>query len=179
MNSIVRPTNKKNVLRKRTMITLKEIADAIDEQWDDEQSAFYDRETRGIVCMDSTTCSEYESANLEDLSDWQQEGAKLYKLIQEDDEKSWDDENYQCRFLQLPSKFDVHEYRLMELFSAGQGENVAGELLRAIRGKGAFRYFRDTIERLGLRDEWFEYRQEHLLEMAREFCEANGIEFKE
>jgi len=161
------------------MITLKEIVEAIDEQCDEEHDGLYDRQMQNIVFLDSMSCVDYESEDIEDLPDWQQEEAKLHKLIQEDDEKSWSDENYQRRFVKLPRKFDVHEYRLMELFSAEQDGNVAVELSRAIRGKGAFRYFRDTIKRLGLSNKWYEYRQEHLLELAEEFCEANGIEFKE
>lgn len=161
------------------MVTLKKIAEAIDEQWDEEHDGFYDRQMQEIVFLDSMSCVDYESEDLQDLPDWQQEEAKLHRLIQEDDEKSWGNEDYQCRFLKLPSKFDVHEYRLMELFSAEQDGNAEIELSRAIRGKGAFRYFRDTIERLGLCDKWHEYRQEHLLELAKEFCEANEIEFKE
>jgi hypothetical protein len=160
------------------MITLKEIAEAIDLQMDESQT-YYDRETHELIYFGETTVCEITGSDINDLPQWEQEEAKLYKLIQEDDEKSWNDENYQCRFVKLPRKFDVHEYKLMELFSAEQDGNAAVVLSRAIRGKGAFRYFRDTIERLGLSDKWYEYRQKHLLELAKEFCEANEIEYKE
>jgi hypothetical protein len=36
------------------------------------------------------------------------------------------------------------------------------ELLRAIRGRGAFRCFRDTIYNLDIRDAWYSYRNDAL-----------------
>jgi hypothetical protein len=51
--------------------------------------------------------------------------------------------------------------------------------LRAIQGRGAFRYFKDMVDRYGLRDEWFEFKERALKEIAREALEEAGIPFIE
>ena len=44
-----------------------------------------------------------------------------------------------------------------------------------IRGAGAFRRFKDSIHSLGIAKDWHKYRESALLELAREWCEDNGI----
>jgi hypothetical protein len=49
------------------------------------------------------------------------------------------------------------------------------ELLDALHGRGAFRRFKDAVQRLGLTEEWYRYREAALEEIALAFLEANGI----
>jgi hypothetical protein len=64
----------------------------------------------------------------------------------------------------------------MERF-IGTVENTqaAEELWRAIKGKGAFRYFKDTGHRLGLLDQWYHYRDEAVKEHVIAWAEANQV----
>ncbi len=81
-------------------------------------------------------------------------------------------------FIALPSQFEFHEYRIMEHFSASQPDDrVRERLLDAISGKGAFRRFKDTAHRLGLRDAWFEYRFAALAAQVADFLDENGIPY--
>lgn len=75
-----------------------------------------------------------------------------------------------------PDKFDFHEYRHMERF-IGTVENAdaAEQLWRAIKGKGAFRYFKDTASRLGVLERWFQYREEATRELVVSWAEANNV----
>jgi hypothetical protein len=52
------------------------------------------------------------------------------------------------------------------------------ELLDAIRGRGAFRRFKDAIHRFGIADEWYRFREEAFEEIAADFLEVNGIKFR-
>lgn len=160
------------------MIKLQEIIDGIDEQWEESRN-YYDRETEELFYLSGTTADEIESRDIDELSGWEKEIAKTYALIQEDEEKAYKNKNYKRRFIALPGKFEVDEYHLMERFSLDQPVEISEELLNVIRGKGAFRYFKDTIDRIGLRDEWFKYKADYLGELAKEFCEANEIEYAE
>ena len=45
----------------------------------------------------------------------------------------------------------------------------------AIRGKGAFRRFRATLERFGMETEWYNYLETSHRELAIEWCEQHGI----
>jgi hypothetical protein len=58
-------------------------------------------------------------------------------------------------------------------------ERFSNDLLNAIRGKGAFRYFKDTLYRYRREKEWFAFREEALRDIAIEWCEKNGIEYVE
>jgi hypothetical protein len=53
------------------------------------------------------------------------------------------------------------------------------EILRAIHGTGAFRLFRMTVDRLGLRDAWFRYRDDSMRDLARAWLEEHGIAYVE
>jgi hypothetical protein len=81
-------------------------------------------------------------------------------------------------YIALPDRLEIDEYRMMERFARGvRGEGAGARLLRAIQGRGAFRYFRDTVRELGLADEWHAYRDRAYEEIAIAWCEENGIEY--
>jgi hypothetical protein len=46
-------------------------------------------------------------------------------------------------------------------------------LFNAIRGRGAFRYFKDKIREYGIADDWYQYRDDALREIAIVWCEEN------
>jgi len=110
---------------------------------------------------------EGEGEALQDLPDWQKEEIEIARAMAEDSGE---------RFLPVPDKFDFHEYRHMERF-IGTVENAeaAEQLWRAIKGKGAFRYFKDTASRLGLLDRWYQYRDDAMKEFVVEWAEAHNV----
>jgi len=82
------------------------------------------------------------------------------------------------RFLDVPQKFDFHEYRQMERFVGTVSDPAAAEQLwRAIKGKGAFRHFKDTAHRLGLLESWFQYRNEAMKQFCIDWAEAKQVPF--
>jgi len=58
-------------------------------------------------------------------------------------------------------------------------EEASDELLTALHGRGAFRYFKDTVRRLGIQQDWYRFRDEAFREIARDWLEAKGIPFVE
>jgi len=82
------------------------------------------------------------------------------------------------RFLELPDRFDIHEWSIMERFSRAQNiEQIRGELLNAVHGAGAFRAFRSAIRRLGLEQSWYQFRDEALAEIARSWLEEHKLQY--
>src|SRR5437867_9917265 len=62
-------------------------------------------------------------------------------------------------YLPLPDRFEIDEYRMMGRFALGVADPaVQAELGDALRGRGAFRRFKDVVVRLGLAEEWYRYR---------------------
>jgi hypothetical protein len=81
--------------------------------------------------------------------------------------------------VKLPTKFDIHEWSIMEEFAnAVESERISTELVNALHGKGAFRYFKDTLRRHRIEKEWYAFHDEALREIAIEWCEENQIAWK-
>jgi len=81
-------------------------------------------------------------------------------------------------YVELPTSYDIHEYRIMEGFCHSLSDaRVRDELLVAIRGRGAFRCFRDAIHRLQIADGWYSHRRRAIRDMAVVWLEENDIEF--
>lgn len=81
-------------------------------------------------------------------------------------------------WLALPSKLEIHEYRILERFSSGvEDPEVRAALQQAIRGRGAFRRFKEVIHEYGIAEAWYEYRQQSLEAIAVAWLEASGIRY--
>lgn len=82
-------------------------------------------------------------------------------------------------YVELPSQYDIHEYSIMERFCLSLEDNKQQNiLLSAIKGRGAFRRFKDKILDLGIEDDWYRFKHEALKEIAIEWCQENGLEYE-
>ena len=82
-------------------------------------------------------------------------------------------------FYRLPSSFDLRDYDIMEDFIAGMPEGVQGRMYSAIKGKGAFRRFKDMIIDMGIDQMWYEFHDDAYKRKAAQWCEENGIEYED
>lgn len=142
--------------QEQVMVPLNLVLDAI-EMADDEWTQYLDIEKMEVVSLpESPFMGEYD-----------EEDQELAELIEE----GWLE-----RFFKLPSKFEIHEYSIMEEFiwSLPEGR-VQNSLENAVRGKGAFRRFKDSVYRLGLEQRWYGFQEEKYREIAREWCEEHGF----
>lgn len=82
-------------------------------------------------------------------------------------------------FYRLPTSFDIRDYDIMEDFVNTLSGSNYDKLACAIRGKGAFRRFKDTVNRLGIAQEWYDFQEAVYNRKAARWCEENGIEYDE
>ena len=128
--------------------------------------AFINRETGETILLSEEELG-FVDQDPETLSEWQRDAVPKIREVRES--ASW---------LQLPTQWDIHEYRFMERFCHSVDEETArGQLLRAIRGRGAFRLFRDRVEQLGLLESWYAYRDRAYEEFTAAWLEAHEIPF--
>ena len=81
-------------------------------------------------------------------------------------------------YIKLPTKFDIHEYEIMERFGLSlPNEKIRDTLLRKIRGSGAFRRFRDTIFQYGVEEDWYRFRDGAYKEIAISWLEGHGFAY--
>jgi hypothetical protein len=151
-------------------VRLDEIVDALEIQFD-ESSSFLDLDTGEVETASHDLLRQAEeSSNDEepDIPEWQKQEWEIAKRIVSSD-----------RFQKLPTKFDVHEWAIMEDFGRSvESGRIREDLLRAIHGVGAFRYFKDTLRRHHIATAWFAFRGEALRKIAVEWCEENHLIWK-
>jgi hypothetical protein len=135
---------------------------------------YFDRKTGAVVSVEETMLSSLEDGeeeDLDDLAEWQKEEYEVAKEIVADDGS---------RFLPPPDKFEFHEYRVMEEFIRSLDDNeAANQLWCAIKGRGAFRYFKDTLHRLGIQQSWYDYLEEAQREFVIEWAKENNVPFED
>ena len=80
----------------------------------------------------------------------------------------------------LPSHKQIDDYGTMKAFIEEKTDGEAKEWLEeCIKGAGAFRRFRNTLERFALSDRWYDYLQDAHEQIAVDWCEYYGIEYLE
>ena len=124
-----------------------------------------------VVAMDSEFEAEIEEGDdliVGEVSDLQTEYYEEVKKVLLSDPD----------YLKLPSRFDIHEYGIMERFYLSVPDGKASDvLLRKIRGSGAFRRFKDTIYQYGIENDWFAYRDDAYKEIAIAWLESKDIAY--
>ena len=118
------------------------------------------------LCREELSAEE-EDDDIGDYPEWQKEMIIRAKEVIDSDD-----------YLPLPSKFDIHEYNIMEDFCFSVADDkITGALLDKIRGTGAFRRFKDAIHMNEMEEEWYRFRQEELEKIAIDWLEANQIPY--
>ena len=83
-------------------------------------------------------------------------------------------------FVRLPEQYDIHEYAIMEKFvNQLQNPMIQERLADAINGRGAFQRFKRGIRQYGVEQDWYDFREAAFLEIAREWCAENELEYEE
>jgi len=104
-----------------------------------------------------------------DFAEIEDEDEELLERIENDEEH---------RYLALPSEFDIHEYAIMEDYINELDDNgLARRLAGAIRGRGAFRRFKNILIEQGKIQSWYDYRDQYYWQFARKWCQTHDIEF--
>jgi hypothetical protein len=148
-------------------VKLSDIVEGMEFQ-SDELSAYLNKNTGEVIPVpDDAFEAARRKAPIEELPEWQQSSIKVAQEILQGGKD----------YLELPSKFDINEYRLMERFGLSREDTHLSEtLLAAVQGRGAFRRFKETLHRFGVTETWYEYREAAFKQIAKEWCEGHGIE---
>ncbi len=84
------------------------------------------------------------------------------------------------RFLRFPTKFEIHEYKIIADFVKALPEGkIQKELFCAIRSKGAFRRFKNLIRYFGIEQLWYDYQENAYREIAIRWCKEHDLKYIE
>ena len=146
-------------------VKLSDIIEGLEFQAD-ECFSYLNMTTGEVV---SVTTEELRAAEedepLEDFPEWQHDAIRIARDIVETE-----------HYLPLPDRFEINEYSIMERFCLSvDDDDLRDDLCDAIRGRGAFRRFKDRVQVYGMAEDWYRYRDEALREIAIAWCEEHDI----
>lgn len=151
-------------------VNLRELAGQFDMIMDDWRY-FVNRRTGEIVSVNQEylgIAEEAEDADIANLQEWEQEEVREARELLE----KWDD------LVPFPDKYELNEYEMMEDFiETVKDEHIRDCLSIAINGRGAFRRFKDTVNRFGVETAWYDFKEQALLAFARDWCENNELKY--
>ena len=149
-------------------VKLKDIIQEIEIQFDESRS-FLNIKTGEIMSVTSEDLRATEDEKpFEHLPEWEQENRMTAIDVVENFEN----------YIELPSKYEVNEYEIMENFCLTVSDQRKREfLLGAIKGKGAFGRFKNKIIDFEIENQWYSYRDECFKQIAIEWCQENKINF--
>ena len=150
-------------------VDLKKIVEGIEFQGDESRSYLKISSGEVVLFTDEAIAVAESDEDLSVHAQWYRESV----------EQAREFINHEDDYIPLPSKYEFHEYRVMEEFILSLPvEEQRDELLSLIKGKGAFARFKHGLERFLLQDKWFQYRDQALTPLAKDWCRDNGIEFQ-
>ena len=148
-------------------VKLQDIVDALDATAEFSRY-FLDKRTGEIVML---TDEEWEAAEADEListyPEWQRELVLKAREIQKSED-----------FVELPDRAEIDEYEIMERFAIEyEDQRTSAELLRSIKGKGAFHRFKSVISDLGIQQKWSDFRANELEALAVEWLDHEEIPY--
>lgn len=151
-------------------VKLQDIMDELDF-YSEESLSLINKQTGEIVYVSLADLRAAEEDELCDhLPEWKREARIIAIDIVENNDM----------YMSLPSRYDWNEYVVMEQFCLSiTNTRLQNALLSAIHGKGAFRRFKDKLIDMDMEKEWYAFREEHMKQFIKEWCEGRGIEYTE
>lgn len=83
-----------------------------------------------------------------------------------------------CNGVMVPRSEDFDDYKVMCDFAKTREGAVGAKLSKAVEGRGAFKRFKNEVNKLDMNREWAAFRDEARLQFVRNFLEKNGIRWK-
>ncbi len=151
-------------------VSLNELIDEMEMDFD-EQTTFYHPKSGEFY-----TISDHAFAAVEG----DESVTSLHGIENEEVEIAADIYENSSDYFELPDRYDINEYAMLEEFSVSVEDDKASRMLQiAIKGSGAFRRFKEMVCELGLDQEWYAFRDAQYKEVAIEWCRMNELEYIE
>jgi len=153
-----------------TRVKLDDIIEGLEAQ-SDESYAFLNKQTGKVILISEEEQNAAENNEpIEDFPEWQQDLVKIAKEILAESDN----------YIGFPSKFDIHEYSIMEDFCGSiENEKTREIFCSLIKGGGVFQRFKDAIHKYDIADDWYKYRDNALKQLAIKWCQENHIKFED
>ncbi len=152
---------------KKIVVSLADIVEGMEFQLEDA-SSFINLINGEVLTIENDEMQAAEDNEpIDSFPDWQQEFIKAAKEIISNDE-----------YISLPTNEEIKEYVMVKDFCFQiPDKRIKGIMINAIKGRGAFRRFKEYIYRFNIEMDWFSFRHEQLFDVAKEWCTKHGLNF--
>ena len=147
-------------------VSLRRVVDELDALID-ESAAYLNRETGELYSVrDEEAGMVDDGVDPDGLPEWlSDEMPKIREVLESED------------WLPLPTRFDIHEWAIMDGFARSVDDpDLRDELMTAIRGRGAFRCFKDAVYRRGIHEDWYRHKDAWLGRIVTDWLDEHGID---
>ncbi len=148
------------------IVSLRQVVEEL-EILPDEATLYLDRETGELFALGDEEAALVDDGRTEELPDWLADEVPKIRAVLASE-----------RWLPLPTRFDVHEWAIMDAFArAAEDPELGDELRTATHGRGAFRAFKDALRRRGVQQDWYRFRDEAIADLAAAWLDDHGIAY--
>lgn len=148
------------------IVSLRQIVEEL-EALPDEATLYLERETGELYPLGDEEAALVEDDREDELPDWLLDELPQIREVLASD-----------HWLPLPTRFDVHEWAIMDAFARTLDDpDLADELLRAIHARGAFRAFKDAVHRHGVQQDWYRFRDAAVADIAAASLDEHGVAY--
>jgi len=156
--------------RKKLKVDLSELIFAMEVGDNMERSGYLDMETGDVIDMPDDIMHGVEEGRTESLVvDWDEELTEIAEKILSDERH---------RFLPIPRRESREGYEMMVACTdTVKSKSLRDKLLVALDGKGAFRRFRNVLDRHSDElERWYKFKDDWMRDEAVQWLLDNGIE---
>ena len=148
------------------VVSLRKVVEEL-EILPDEATLFLQPDTGQLCAVGDEEAALVEDGRTDELPDWlADELPAIHEILAAE------------HWLPLPTRFDIHEWAIMDAFARSRDDpDLSDELLAAIHGRGAFRVFKDAVYRRGVQQEWYRFRDEAVADIAAAWLDERGIAY--
>jgi len=151
-------------------VKLKDIIEEVEVQMEDSRSLLNIKTGEIVIVTSEDLVAAEDQEPFDHLPEWERENRKIAIDVMENFEN----------YVELPTKYNLNEYKIMEDFCLSVSDSrMQDSLLKAIRGKGAFRRFKDKIVSFDIEDQWYSYQNERFKQIVIKWCQNNQLNYIE
>lgn len=154
-------------MSEKITVSINEIVEGMEFQLEDA-SSFINLLNGEVITIENEEMQAAEDNEpIDSFPDWQQEFIMAAKEIISNDD-----------YLSLPTNEEISEYVIVKDFCFQiPDKRIKSIMIKAIKGRGAFRRFKEYIYRFNIEMDWFSYRHEKLKTVAEEWCKKNKLNY--
>ncbi len=157
-------------------VSLQSVVDSL-SWYSEESSTYLHKPTGEIVTIDHSLMRRVEDGTLEP-----EEADEAADVTDQDTER--DDIAHAAgilrsdEYLSFPSAYEIDEWSMMDEFTRSVVDGpLRSTLEAAIRGRGAFRRFKDVLQANGRAEAWYQFRDAAYRSIAREWLDQHHIPY--